>query len=220
VRTSLTVIIPTLNAADTLAATLATVRGQTVIVVDGGSSDRTVAIAHEHDIETTKAPRGRGPQLRVGVAAADTPWVLLLHADTRPARDWPAAARSHMAAWPDHAGYFDFALDTNDPRARRLEQAVAWRCRRFALPYGDQGLLVRKAVLAAVGGIRPLPLMEDVDLARRLGAARLRRLGCPALTSPARWEGDGWRRRSAKNLLCLSMFRCGVPPVMIRRLYG
>lgn len=219
-RTSLTVVIPALNAAGTLAATLATVRGQTVIVVDGGSGDRTIAIAREHGAKTIEAPRGRGAQLAAGVAAADTPWVLMLHADTRPARDWPSAARSHMAAWPEHAGYFDFALDTNDTRARRLERLVAWRCRRFALPYGDQGLLVSKAVLDAAGGIRPLPLMEDVDLARRLGGDRLRRLGCPALTSAAKWEREGWRRRSARNLACLALYRCGVPPAAIRRLYG
>ena len=91
-----------------------------------------------------------------------------------------------------------------DPRARRLERLVAWRCRALGLPYGDQGLLLPRALLAAVGGMRPLPLMEDVDLVRRLGRRRLVALDAAAVTSAARWEREGWCRRSARNLACLS----------------
>jgi hypothetical protein len=89
----------------------------------------------------------------------------------------------------------------------------------LALPYGDQGLLIHRNTLKEVGGIRPIPLMEDVDLARRLGRARLQALDAVALTSAARWERDGWLRRSLRNLLCLSLFLAGVPPRAIVRLY-
>ncbi len=78
------------------------------------------------------------------------------------------------------AGYFRFILDSPDPRARQLERAVAWRCRALALPYGDQGLLIHRDLLARVGGVRPLPLMEDVDLVRRLGRSRLTPLAADA----------------------------------------
>ncbi len=90
----------------------------------------------------------------------------------------------------------------------------------LGLPYGDQGLLLPRALLQQVGGMRALPLMEDVDLVRRLGRARLVPLGADAVTSAARWERDGWYRRSARNLCCLALYRAGVPPRMIRRLYG
>jgi hypothetical protein len=125
-----------------------------------------------------------------------------------------------MAAGTARAGYFRFALASADPRARRLERLVAWRCRRLALPYGDQGLLIPRALLDAVGGMRPLPLMEDVDLVRRLGRHRLVALDAAAVTSAARWEREGWLRRSARNLLCLTLYLCGVSPRIIAKVYS
>ena len=117
------------------------------------------------------------------------------------------------------AGYFRFALDSPDPRARRLERLVAWRCRTFGLPYGDQGLLIHRDLLREIGGVRPLPLMEDVDLVRRLGRHRLVALQADAVTSAAKWETEGYLRRSARNLTCLTLWFAGVPPSLIQRLY-
>ena len=104
--------------------------------------------------------------------------------------------------------------------ARRLERWVAWRVAVLALPYGDQGLLIHRSLYDRVGGYRPLPLMEDVDLVRRLGRRRLTVLGAAAVTSARRWRQDGWLRRSARNLLCLTLFYAGVPAERIARLYG
>ena len=97
---------------------------------------------------------------------------------------------------------------------------MAWRCRVLALPYGDQGLLIHRDLLASVGGIRPLPLMEDVDLVRRLGRRRLVALDAAAITSAAKWQRQGWYRRSLRNLACLALYFAGVPPRLIARLYG
>ncbi|HET8996995.1 MAG TPA: glycosyltransferase, partial [Acetobacteraceae bacterium] len=175
------VVIPTLNAAATLAGTCAALDGVAEIVVsDGGSSDGTRRLARRLGCRVVSAPRGRGGQLMAGIAAARQEWLLLLHADTRLQPGWQAAVSGHMQAGPDKAGYARFALDSSDRRARRLERLVAWRCRVLALPYGDQGLLVHRALLAEVGGIRPLPLMEDVDLVRRLGRRRLAGLDATA----------------------------------------
>lgn len=216
----LTVVIPALNAAATLPETLGALGGQAaeVIVVDGGSADGTADVARRHGAHVLAAPRGRGVQLAAGAAAARGPWLLLLHADTRLAPGWEAAVRAAMAD-PGRAGFFRFALDDTAPAARRLERAVAWRCRALALPYGDQGLLVHRDLLAAVGGIRPLPLMEDVDLIRRLGRARLAALDVAAVTSAERWRRDGYAARSARNLACLSLWFIGVPPRIIARFY-
>ncbi|HEX2943246.1 MAG TPA: glycosyl transferase family 2, partial [Rhodopila sp.] len=106
------------------------------------------------------------------------------------------------------------------PQARRLERLVAWRCRVLGLPYGDQGLLIHRDLVAAVGGIAPIPLMEDVDLVRRLGRRRLVMLPACAVTSAERWEREGYWRRSARNVLCLSLWFAGVPPRLIRRIYA
>jgi rSAM/selenodomain-associated transferase 2 len=217
----LSAVIPTLNAAATLPATLAAL-GQgadEIVVCDGGSADATVRIATSFGARVVTAARGRGAQLAAGVVAAQGDWLLLLHADTVLADGWAAAARRMMAVGAPCGGYFRFALASDDPQARRLERWVAWRCRTFGLPFGDQGLLISRGLLAAVGGVRPLPLMEDVDLVRRLGRGRLLALEVDATTSAARWERDGWWRRSARNLVCLSLYLAGVPPALIVRLY-
>jgi rSAM/selenodomain-associated transferase 2 len=217
----LSVIIPALNAAASLPATLDALGAlpDEVLVVDGGSVDVTRAAAAAGGARVLSAARGRGGQLAAGVAAAEHAWLLLLHADTRLGPHWADAARAHMRSTPDRAGYFRFALDSDDRRAQRLRRVVAWRCRALALPYGDQGLLLHRDLLRAVGGIRPLPLMEDVDLVRRLGRHRLSALDADAITSAAKWRHEGWYRRSARNLLCLSLYFAAVPPRLIARLY-
>lgn len=217
----LSVIIPALNAAADLPATLAALgeAPDEVLVVDGGSADGTSKVAATHGARVLAAPRGRGGQLASGITAATQPWFLLLHADTKLGPGWAAAAAEHMRKTPDRAAYFRFALDSDDRRAHRLERLVAWRCRALALPYGDQGLLLHRDLLRAVGGVRSLPLMEDVDLVRRLGRHRLVGLSVAATTSAAKWQRDGWYRRSARNLLCLALYFAGVPPRLLARLY-
>jgi len=219
----LDIVIPTLNAARTLPATLAALGSAAgVIVADGGSTDGTAALAHAAGAHVVTAPRGRGPQLAAGVAAGTAPWVLALHADTRLAPGWRAAVARHMdePANDERAGYFRLRFDSAAPLARRWERAVAWRSRALGLPYGDQGLLIARRFYEDLGGFRPLPLMEDVDLVRRIGRRRLVALDADAVTSAARYERDGWWLRPARNLLCLSLYAAGLPPRLIRRLYG
>jgi rSAM/selenodomain-associated transferase 2 len=214
----LSVIIPTLNAETGLTAALSALGPcADIIVVDGGSTDRTAAIAQAAGGRVIIAPRGRGAQIAAGIAAAAHPWLLVLHADTCLSPGWRDAA-ARMT--PDVAGYFRFVLDSRDPAARRLEKAVAWRCRVLGLPYGDQGLLIHRDLLIRAGGMKPLPLMEDVDLVRRLGRRRLRLLDADAVTSAEKWQRDGYLRRSARNLFCLSLWFAGVPPRLIRRIYA
>ncbi len=217
----LSVVIPTLNASHTLGATIDSLErtpGE-IVVADGGSTDGTQALAAQRGCRVVAAARGRGVQLAAGVAAATRPWLLLLHADTRLGPGWADAVASHIADRPDAAGYFRLRLDDADPAARRLERIVAWRCRWLALPYGDQGLLIAADLLRAVGGIAPVPLMEDVDLVRRLGRTRLVPLAADAVTDPARHRREGYLRRSARNLMILALWRAGVPPRLLVTLY-
>jgi rSAM/selenodomain-associated transferase 2 len=212
----LSVVIPTLNASTVLAATLNAINdADEVVVADGGSSDGTPALAAAMGAIVVCAPRGRGLQLAQGVSIARGEWLLLLHGDTRLTPGWREALPP-----ADCAGYFRFTLDSDDPRARRLERLVALRCRLFALPYGDQGLLIHRDLLRQVGGIKALPLMEDVDLVRRIGRRRLVPLDAAAITSAEKWERQGWYLRSLRNIGCLTLYFVGLPPRTIARLYG
>ena len=212
----ISVIIPTLNAERYLAETLAALVPAAVdglireaIVVDGGSSDRTAAIVDAAGADLVRGGGGRGSQLAAGAARARFSWLLFLHADTVLAPGWEREASQFMervdsGARPVAAAAFRFALDDMGARPRVLERLVALRCAALRLPYGDQGLLIPERLYAEIGGYRPLPLMEDVDLVRRLGRRRLVMLASRAVTSAERFRREGYVRRSARNLLCLT----------------
>jgi rSAM/selenodomain-associated transferase 2 len=193
-----------------------------VIVVDGSSTDGTTSVAAAAGASVVSAPRGRGTQLAAGAAAASGAWLLFLHADCRLEPGWEAAAAGFIRSQKGggQAGYFDLVLDDPVPAARRLERIVAWRCRVLALPYGDQGLLISRVLYDAVGGFAALPLMEDIDLVRRLGRARLARIGTRCVASAKRYRREGYWRRPLRNLVCLSLFYAGVAPRHIARIYG
>ena len=217
-------LIPTLNAAATLPATLAALRGSVgeIIISDGGSTDGTPDIAREHGALVIPAARGRGVQLRAAAEAATQPWLLALHADTKPGPGWQAAIADFIArpAAAAEAGYFRFTLNDPAPEARRLEAMVAWRCRWLGLPYGDQGLLIGRDFYRALGGYEAIPLMEDVALIRRIGRKRLVALPADFITSAEKWQRDGWYARSARNLFCLSLWFAGVAPERIAAFYA
>jgi hypothetical protein len=97
---------------------------------------------------------------------------------------------------------------------------VALRGRVLKLPYGDQGLLIPKRLYEEIGGFRPLRIMEDVDIVRRLGRRRIVMLRTRAVTSAERFRRDGYFRRSARNLFCLTLYTLGVTPDVIERIYG
>ena len=228
----ISVIIPTLNAELTLAATLtalvpAVVDGvvQEAILVDGGSTDETCAIAEAAGTHLIEAQQGRGTQLDAGAAQARGDWLLFLHADTVLEPGWAEEAQSFIervesGRRKQAAASFRFALDDDGLMPRLVEKMVALRCLLLALPYGDQGLLISRNLYNRLGGFRPLPLMEDVDLVRRLKRRELVMLKSRAVTSAQRYQREGYVVRGLRNLGCVLLYYLRVPPRVLARLYG
>ena len=226
---TLSVVIPTLNAAASLPMCLAGLRDarargliDQVVVADGGSHDATREIARDAAAIVVESDPGRGRQLAAGARAAAGDWLLFLHADTRLSPGWTHALLSHLAR-PDArevAAVFRLAFDEVSPAAERVARLANWRTRRLGLPYGDQGLLIARPLYERVGGYADVALMEDVALARRLGRRRLRVLPATAATSAGRYRRQGWWLRPLRNLSILTLWFAGVPTAVLRRLYG
>jgi len=217
----ISVVIPTLNASDGLEATLRSLPRALVgevIVSDGGSTDTTIELARNHGARIVEGAAGRGAQLARGAARAGGDWLLFLHADTRLGAGAEQAMDRFMKEGGE-AGYFRFRLDDTRIAARILEWGVALRCGLFGLPYGDQGLFISRGLYDRLGGYRPMSLMEDVDLVRRIGRRRLRQINVEAVTSADRYRRDGYGPRVFRNLSCLCLYGLGVSPDRIKARY-
>lgn len=228
----ISIVIPALNAEHDLPATLsalvpATIMGlvREVIVVDGGSADGTRRIADAVGAELVSAPPGRGTQLAAGARRARSEWILFLHADTVLEESWVRETQKFMhavdsGARPLAAAVFRFKLDDWGMGPRALEALVHLRCRVLRLPYGDQGLLIPRRLYDEIGGFKDVPIMEDVDIIRRLGRRRIALFDTRAVTSPARYQHDGYLARAVRNQVCLALYGVGLPLSTIARFYA
>jgi rSAM/selenodomain-associated transferase 2 len=215
----ITVVIPTLNEAATLPALLGDLRELgaalpvEIVVVDGGSSDDTCARAVAGGARVIEASRGRALQLNAGGAAARGDWLLFLHADCR----LTANCRTALAAALEReeqlqVAVFRFAIDLPPGWKQFIEWGQAIRQAVFRLPYGDQGLLVRRSLFDAVGRYPDLPLMEDVALIRRLRRlGEIRILPASLLTSGRRHRARGILRTGLLHMVLISLYVAGVP---------
>jgi len=221
------VVIPTLNPGCRFGEALVAlapgaVEGlvKDVVVADAGSTDRTLELAEAAGCRVVTTEKGRGAQLIAGAAAAKGEWLLFLHADTVLKLGWVEAVGRQMERQPDKAGYFRLRFDDPSTTARLWEQAVAARCALFGLPYGDQGLLISRALYDEAGGYPDWPLMEDVELVRRIGPRRLARIDAVAETDAEKFRRDGWIRRSARNVRFLLAWKFGADPRGLAQRYG
>ncbi|WP_171098206.1 TIGR04283 family arsenosugar biosynthesis glycosyltransferase [Ruegeria sp. HKCCD7255] len=218
----ISVVIPTLNAADSLPRVfMALYEGvqegliRQVIVSDGRSSDLTLDIADDAGALILQGAPSRGGQLRRGCAAATSEWLLVLHADTELQQGWTAFVSQHLSTGQPACFRLRFRAQGMAPRI-----VAGWanlRSQVLGLPYGDQALLVRKTDYERAGGYPDQPLMEDVALVRALPAVTS--LRCDAVTSAERYTRQGWLRRGARNLWTLTRYFLGADPQKLARAY-
>ena len=226
----LSIVIPTLNASAGLARTLASLGDanagglvREVVVTDGGSADSTLDIADEAGCRVVTGAPGRGGQLARGADAARGAWLLFLHADTALEAGWAKDAGALIERGAA-AGVFRHAFRGAGGWPRAVSAGANLRTRIVRLPYGDQGLLIAKAHYARVGGYDAVPLFEDVGLARRIvaegGRGALTVMRARAVTSPERYDRDGYARRVWRNQRLIAAYLRGVPEARLAERYG
>ena len=194
-----------------------------VVVVNGDSNDLSVRSLHScfPTVGWAESSPGRGRQMNHGARLATGRWLLFLHADACPEHGWIEAI--HKADQSGAiGGAFSFRLDSTTATARVLERGVDLRTRLLGLPYGDQGIFVRRKVFGEEGGYAEIPIMEDLELVRRLRrCGRLAWSPVAIRVSARRWEQDGWVRRSMLNVGLVGLFFIGMSPEWLaRRYYG
>ncbi|WP_428928413.1 TIGR04283 family arsenosugar biosynthesis glycosyltransferase [Marinibacterium sp. SX1] len=214
---TLSIVIPTLDAEKHLPRCLdSLIEGLTsglirdLVITDGGSQDATAEMAEAAGAVLVTGPASRGGQLRRGVEAARGDWLLVLHADTHLSPGWSQEVIDHIRDEGPTA-HFRLSFREGGMMAGLVAGWANLRARLFALPYGDQGLLLRRSDYDEAGGYPDQPLMEDVALVRALGRP-LARLDSRAITSAERYLRDGWIRRGLRNLWTMLRYRLGADP--------
>ncbi|MBI4216629.1 MAG: TIGR04283 family arsenosugar biosynthesis glycosyltransferase [Chloroflexi bacterium] len=220
----MSIVIPVLNEASTIAGTLGRVLAlegnYEVIVVDGGSSDPTVAMASRY-ARVLSSSRGRAWQMNLGASEARGDVLLFLHADTLLPQGALAAMECALRDPRVVGGRFQLRLDHPGWIYRAIAFSINLRDRFFGGFTGDQGIFVRASVFRALGGYCEITLMEDLDLGKRMTrVGRAARVPLKVVTSARRWRRDGVLRTVLLMWLLRLLFMLGCPPAQLKRFYG
>ncbi len=221
---SYTIVIPVLNDAQALARLLRSRRAarhdEASVVADGGSLDDSVTVAKTAGCQVIECGPGRATQLRAAIEVATGSWIWMLHADTvvslAAADEFRRVARASDPCW----GRFDVCLDAAAPVYRVIESLMNVRSALTGICTGDQGIFVHATLLAAIGGVPEQPLMEDIELSRRLKRrARPRRIRIRLVTSARRWQVHGAIRTVLLMWSLRLAYFVGVSPARLHRIY-
>ena len=207
----ISIIIPTLNEEKTISQCLETVvniPGVEVIVSDGGSTDSTAEIAGQHrDVRVVHTQTGRGVQMNSGAACARGEILLFLHADCILPRENVLKIRQIIDSGIFVGGAFKIRLLSDKFPYRLIEMGINFRSKVFKLPYGDQGIFVKRSVFEKLGGFREMPICEDLDFICRLKkCGRIAILNEKIFTSVRTWKNHGILRTSLRYQLLLASF--------------
>ena len=239
-ETKISIVIPALNEAATIATILANIHplpNVEVIIVDGGSIDDTVKVSQELGIQVITSSKGRAHQMNVGAKAATGEILLFLHADTVLPLGFDRMVRSTLRGWGDGemgglgdwetgrltvpiAGAFTLKIDDPMLSLRWIEWMVAWRSKWRQMPYGDQAIFLTAETFRSIGGFTEMPIMEDFELIKRLQPlGRIEILSAPVLTSARRWLQRGVWQTTFINQAIIIGYSIGISPTRLATWY-
>ena len=190
----ISIIVPTINEANNLPLLLSDLsiiqKEGEIIIVDGGSKDKTIDVANIYGAKIFKSEeKNRGLQLNIGAKNSKGDWLIFLHADTRLTHDWFKKMKTVLKGDKNYIYFFKFKINNKKIIYKFLEILVNFRSQYFKQPYGDQGLIIHRTTYFKNNGFREIPLMEDIDFLRRLNNKKdLKQLNSPIFISSRKWE--------------------------------
>ncbi|MFC1838416.1 TIGR04283 family arsenosugar biosynthesis glycosyltransferase [Thermodesulfobacteriota bacterium] len=219
----LSVIIPVFNEEDVIKKVLNNVnnRDSEIIVVDGGSNDRTVITARELGVKVINSDRGRAVQQNKGASTARGDALLFLHADTYLPHDYPSIIFNTLLNKQATIGAFKFKTDLQAPFMRFIELMVNFRSQYLHMPYGDQGLFMTRSFFESAGGFPQVPIAEDLFfLKKNYKRASVKIVPGYAMTSARRWQTIGLLKTTLVNIIILAGCYAGISPERLHRFYN
>jgi rSAM/selenodomain-associated transferase 2 len=224
---SISVIIPMLHEARIIARLIRHLTGLPfegrleIVAVDGAPAGDSLEAIREPRVRKIIASPGRGIQMNAGAREASGEILLFLHADTFLPRDGLRRIARAMSTSSAVGGAFDLTIDSPRPWFRWIEKSASLRSRITRIPYGDQAIFIRRGIFWDIGGYEAFPIMEDVDLMRRIKRCghSIALLPARVRTSPRRWERTGVCRNTFRNWMLLVLFYLGVSPAQLHRFY-
>jgi len=219
----ITLIIPTFNASNTLNATLQSASKffKTIIIIDAHSKDNTIKIAKKYKSEILLCSANRGKQLHKGAQKANTDWLLFLHADTIINKNSYNEIINFIKIENNinKAAYFKLKFNDKNYYSLFIEKMVYLRNIIFQLPYGDQGLLISKNFYKKIGGYEELPIMEDINIIKKIKYKNLNIINSYIITDAVKYKKQGWLIRPLINLTCLTLYFMGCNINTINNIY-
>ena len=221
------IIIPALHESDKINSLVEHLEGlkssqdAELIVVDGNPNGDTIQVIRSNRVRKMLAPKGRARQMNAGASIAKGEILIFLHADTELPCNAHKSINSAMAQGRYVGGAFELGIDSRKIEFKILARWASLRCRLTRIPYGDQAIFIERDYFDALGGYRDIPLMEDVELMRRIKRRGEKICIVPeqVKTSPRRWEDEGFIYVNVRNAFLFCSYLLGVSPEKLVSFY-
>jgi len=201
--------------------TLESKKADEIIVVDGDPLHTTISTISDQTVKKTSSRKGRGAQMNHGAKMATGDILLFLHADTRLVSDALSRIENALNSADVIGGAFNLGIRSDGLSFRIIEKMASLRSRITRIPYGDQAIFIKRDFFNNMGGYREIPIMEDVDLMKRVKSlgGKIKILNQTVQTSPRRWESEGILYCTLRNWMVLALYKCGIAPNRLARFY-